>query len=79
MKNVTVTMEEAVAEKARMEAARRNTRVSRLVGDMLAEKMKRDRTHEGAMRAALKFAAVPFEGRFLKRGEVDAERLDRFR
>ena len=79
MKNVTVTMEEAVANWARMEAARRNTSVSRLVGDMLAEKMKRDRTYEVAMRAALKFAAVPFEGRFLKRDEVYAERLDRFR
>ena len=79
MKNVTVSMDESVADWARMEAARRNTSVSRLVGDMLAEKMKRDRTYEVAMRAALKFDAVPFEGRFLKRDEVYAERLDRFR
>ena len=79
MKNVTVTMDEAVADWARMEAARRNTSVSRLVGDMLADKMKRDRTYEVAMRAALKFTAIPFEGRFMKRDEVYAERLDRFR
>ena len=37
MKNVTVTMEDSVADWARMEAARRNTSVSRLVGEMLAE------------------------------------------
>ena len=41
MKNVTVTMEDSVADWARMEAARRNTSVSRLVGEMLAEKMRR--------------------------------------
>jgi hypothetical protein len=39
MKNVTITMDEKVAEWARIEAARRNTSVSRMVGDMLAEKM----------------------------------------
>ncbi len=32
MRNVTVTMEDAVADWARMEAARRNTSVSRLIG-----------------------------------------------
>ena len=42
MKNVTVTMEDSVAEWARMEAARRNTSVSRLVGQMLAEKMRHE-------------------------------------
>ena len=35
MRNVTVTMEDSVAEWARLEAARRNTSVSRLVGEML--------------------------------------------
>ena len=42
MKNVTVTMEDSVAEWARLEAARRNTSVSRLVGELLAEKMRHD-------------------------------------
>ena len=37
MKNVTVTMEDGVADWARMEAARRNTSVSRLIGEMLAD------------------------------------------
>ena len=43
MRNVTITMEEEVADWARMEAARRNTSVSRLVGELLAEKMRQRR------------------------------------
>ena len=49
MKNVTVTMDDAVADWARLEAARRNTSVSRLVGEMLAEKMRHDDAYERAM------------------------------
>lgn len=49
MKNVTITMEESVADWARMEAARRNTSVSRLVGQMLADKMRHDDAYERAM------------------------------
>jgi len=49
MKNVTVSMEETVADWARMEAARRNTSVSRLIGEMLAEKMRHDDAYERAM------------------------------
>jgi hypothetical protein len=49
MKNVTVTMEDSVAEWARLEAARRNTSVSRLVGEMLAEKMRSDDAYERAL------------------------------
>jgi hypothetical protein len=52
MKNVTVTMEDSVADWARMEAARRNTSVSRLVGEMLAEKMRHDDAYERAMHEA---------------------------
>ncbi|MFZ5543644.1 MAG: CopG family transcriptional regulator [Pseudomonadota bacterium] len=55
MKNVTVTMEDSVAEWARMEAARRNTSVSRLIGELLAEKMRHDDAYERAMREALEF------------------------
>ena len=42
MKNVTSSMDEEVAERARIEAARRNTRVSRLVGEPVAEKLRHD-------------------------------------
>ena len=49
MKNVTVSMEENVADWARIEAARRNTSVSKLIGAMLAEKMRHDDAYERAM------------------------------
>ena len=55
MKNVTVTMEDQVADWARMEAARRNTSVSRLIGELLAEKMRHDDAYERAMREALEW------------------------
>ena len=49
MKNVTVTMEDDVADWARMEAARRNTSVSRLIGELLADQMRHDDAYERAM------------------------------
>ena len=58
MKNVTVTMEDLVADWARMEAARRNTSVSRLIGELLAEKMRHDDAYERAMREALEFKSM---------------------
>jgi hypothetical protein len=79
MKNVTITMEDAVADWARIEAAKRNTSVSRLVGEMLAEKMRRDDKYASAMREALKFEPIQFDGPFLTRDEIYAERLGRYR
>jgi hypothetical protein len=58
MKNVTVTMEDQVADWARMEAARRNTSVSRLIGELLAEKMRHDDAYERAMREELEFKSM---------------------
>ena len=49
MKNVTITMEDAVLEWTRIEAAKRNTSVSRLVGEMLAEKMQRTDAYQRGM------------------------------
>jgi hypothetical protein len=40
MKNVTITLDEKVARWARIRAAERNTSVSRLVGELLQEKMR---------------------------------------
>jgi hypothetical protein len=71
MKNVTVTMEDSVADWARMEAARRNTSVSRLIGEMLAEKMRRDDAYERAMREALQFRSWGVSsGPYLTRDEM---------
>ncbi len=50
MKNVTITVEDATLEWVRIEAARRNTSVSRLVGEMLTEKMQHDDAYARARR-----------------------------
>lgn len=76
MKNVTVTMEDSVAEWARLEAARRNTSVSRLIGEMLAEKMRHDDAYERAMQEWLqRDITYRSDGsRYPKRDETYAER-----
>lgn len=81
MKNVTITMDDSVAEWARLEAARRNTSVSRLVGEMLAEKMRHDDAYERAMREWLdRDVTFRSDGRpYPKREQIYAERLDRLR
>lgn len=71
MKNVTVTMEDKVADWARMEAARRNTSVSRLLGELLAEKMRHDDAYERAMREALVFKSWgASDGNYPKREQI---------
>ena len=45
MKNVTITLEEGVARWARIRAAEENTSVSRLVGEMLKEKMQEEEAY----------------------------------
>ena len=79
MKNVTITVEDAALEWARVEAAKRNTSVSRLVGALLSDKMRHDDAYARAMEDALKFEPVSFEGAYLTRDQIYAERLDRFR
>ena len=71
MKNVTVTMEDTVADWARMEAARRNTSVSRLIGELLAEKMRHDDAYARAMREELEFKSIgTSDGRYPSREEL---------
>jgi hypothetical protein len=41
LRNVTVTLEEEVAQWARIEAAKRDTSVSRLLGELLKERMEK--------------------------------------
>lgn len=48
MKNVTITVDDNVLEWARVEAARRGTSVSRMVGDFLAEMQRREDAYERA-------------------------------
>ncbi len=53
MKNVTITLDEEVARWARIRAAERNTSVSRLVGEMLKEKMQEEERYRQAMESFL--------------------------
>jgi plasmid stability protein len=53
MKNITITLEEEVARWARVRAAERETSVSRLVGEMLREKMMDEQAYETAMQTYL--------------------------
>jgi hypothetical protein len=73
LRNVTVTLEEDVARWARIEAARRDTSVSQLLGALLKERMSAEEGYDKAMRRAL--ARKPFlrsNGRYLTREEAHA-------
>ena len=76
-RNVTVSLEEDVALWARLEAARRDTSVSRLLGGLLKERMARESRYDQAMQSAL--ARRPFlasDGTYLSREQVhDRARL----
>jgi hypothetical protein len=49
MKNVTITLDEDVAQWARVFAARNNTSVSQLLGQILKEKMYQEEEYQAAM------------------------------
>ncbi len=72
LRNMTITVDEKVAEWARVLAARRNTSVSKLVGEMLAEKMRAEDEYEAAMRSYLARKPLPLgDGRpYPKREEL---------
>jgi len=56
LRNVTVTLEEDVAQWARIEAARRDTSVSRLLGELLKEKMGKPGVQNPVARSADRLA-----------------------
>jgi len=51
MKNVTITLDESTAAWARVHAAEHNMSLSRFVGEVLRERMRRSREYEEAYRA----------------------------
>jgi plasmid stability protein len=53
MKNMTITLDEEVARWARIRAAEKDTSVSRLVGEMLREKMRGEDAYQAAMQKYL--------------------------
>lgn len=71
MKNLTITVEDGVLEWARVEAAKRGSSVSRMVGEMLAEKMRQEDAYAQAMRAALRFESWgESDGPYLRQSEI---------
>jgi hypothetical protein len=58
MANVTITAEEEILQRARIEAARRNQSLSRFLGDLLKEKFAQDDAYEHAMKSF--FARGPY-------------------
>ena len=77
LRNITVTLEPELARWARIEAARRDTSLSRFLAAILQERMVAQSGYGAAMRRSL--ARKPFlntDGRYLSREEVhDRSRL----
>lgn len=59
MKNVTITLDEDTARWARVWAAQRNTSVSRLLGEVLAERMRQETGYEAAQNRFLSKSPQP--------------------
>ncbi|HVP87106.1 MAG TPA: DUF6364 family protein [Casimicrobiaceae bacterium] len=73
MKNVTITLDEETAAWARVYAAQHNMSVSRLVGEMLHQRMGELSEYDRAMRAFLAKKPVKLSrsgGRYPKREEL---------
>jgi hypothetical protein len=66
MKNVTITLDKDVARWARIRAAEKNTSVSRLVGNLLKEKMQEEADYALAMEQYLAMQPVALK----KAGEL---------
>jgi hypothetical protein len=65
MKNVTITIDEKVARWARIRAAEQDTSLSRLVGELLREKMNHEEDYQKAMEQYLSVSPLS-----LKKGKV---------
>jgi len=59
VRNVTITLDDETARWARIEAARNDTSVSKLVGAMLRERMHQRDEYQRAMRSYLSRKPVP--------------------
>lgn len=71
MKNVTITMEDEALEWVRIQAAKLNVSVSRYLGQVLEEEMRRSNAYEQAMRSALKFESFgASDGAYAQRGQL---------
>jgi hypothetical protein len=70
-RNITITLEESIAQWARIEAWRKGTSVSRLLAGILKERILKEDAYPTAMRRVL--SRKPFlktDGRYMSREEV---------
>ena len=73
LRNITITLEETIARWARIEAARRDTSVSRLLAGILRERMVEEDAYQAAMGRALERKSfLKTSGRYLSREEGHA-------
>lgn len=71
LQNMTITVDEDVARWARVKAATEASSVSRLVGEMLKQRMLKEEGYETAMRRYLAMKpSVISSGPYPKRGEL---------
>jgi len=73
MKNVTITLDEETAARARVNAAERNMSLSRYIGEVLREHTRGNDEYERAMRRFLSRKPVMLKGpgqRYAKRDEL---------
>lgn len=62
MKNITITLDADTAHRARVEAAQRNLSLSRFVGEVLRERLRKADDYEKAYRQFLTMKPVPLKG-----------------
>jgi hypothetical protein len=71
LRNITSTLEDSIARWARIEAAQKNTSVSRLLAGILKERMLEEDAYQAAMRRALaRKPLLKTDGRYLSREVV---------
>jgi hypothetical protein len=62
MKNVTITLDENTAARARVKAAERNMSLSRYIGELLRKELRHDDAYEAAYRAWRAEKPFPLKG-----------------
>jgi len=72
MRNVTITLEEEVARWARVLAAEQDKSLSKLLADLLRERMREERSYRSAMRDYVSRPAVVLKrkGKYPRREEL---------
>jgi plasmid stability protein len=80
MKNVTISLDEETARWVRIEAAEHDTSVSRFVGELLRQRMRRNAEYEAAKESYLSRGAWPLGKpgeEFPSREEIHDREVDR--